>query len=205
MNKLISPLNPMPPIPIGTYHPGAFGVNRHLHVHTGVDLYAPYGCPVMAMEDGVVIKVAWFTGLVIGMPWWNDTRAVYVQGASGVFCYGEVQESPVIKEGVKVKQGDVIGYVLSVLRKYKGRPMSMLHLEQYSPGHTDEWDEWKIGEPKPGHLYDPTPFLLTIEGVETIDYDPYIDSVLAYTQYAPKETAEALLRYVKVHDKRNQI
>jgi hypothetical protein len=43
---LVTPLDPMPPTPVGTLHPGAFGIERHQHVHTGVDLYAPYGCPV---------------------------------------------------------------------------------------------------------------------------------------------------------------
>jgi len=189
--RLIAPLRPMPPIPMGKSHPGAFGINRHLHVHTGVDLYAPFGCPVMSMEDGIVIKTDWFTGPSINMPWWNDTRAIYVEGQSGVFCYGEVQELyPIIKKGSKVKQGDIIGYVLCVLKKYKGRPMSMLHLEQYSPGYTDTWGEWKIGEQKPVHLYDPTPFLLTIENITTINYDPYIDSANEYKKLKETEVFE---------------
>ena len=78
MAKLTIPLDPMPLIPVGPDHPGAFGVNRHLHVHTGVDLYAPHGSPVRAVEAGKVISIAWFTGPSINMPWWNDTRAVYI-------------------------------------------------------------------------------------------------------------------------------
>jgi murein DD-endopeptidase MepM/ murein hydrolase activator NlpD len=170
------PLNIMPPIPIGPHHPGAFGITRHEHIHTGVDLYAPYGCPVRAMESGKVIAVEWFTGPSVKMPWWNDTRAVYIEGETGVFNYGEIQEYPNIKVGESVIQGQYIGYVVTVLKKYKGRPMSMLHLELYDHGYTDTWGEWKIGCKKPEHLRDPSEYLLWGGFCETIAYDPYIES-----------------------------
>lgn len=153
---MITPLIVMPPVPVGPDHPGAFGVNRHQHVHTGVDLYTPHGSPVRAIETGKVISIAWFTGPSINMPWWNDTRAVYIEGETGVFNYGEIQELPEIKVGDPIKEGQFIGSVLTVLKKFKGRPMSMLHVELYDHGYTDTWGEWKIGEPKPEHLKDPT-------------------------------------------------
>jgi murein DD-endopeptidase MepM/ murein hydrolase activator NlpD len=177
MNKFVAPLNPMPPIPIGTKHPGAFGINRHEHVHTGVDLYAPYGCPVKTMEAGKIIAIEWFTGPSVKMPWWNNTRAVYIESETGVLNYGEIQELPNLKIGDSVKQGQYIGYVLTVLKKYKGRPMSMLHLECYDNGYTDTWGEWKIGKEKPEHLNDITPLLLDIPGVVCCYEDPYLDSV----------------------------
>lgn len=179
--SLHQPLNPMPPIPYGPKHPGAFGVDRHLHVHTGVDLYAPHGSPVRAMEAGEVISIAWFTGPSIDMPWWNDTRAVYIEGATGVFNYGEIQEFPTLKVGDTVKQGQLIGSVMTVLKKFKGRPMSMLHLELYDHGYVDTWEEWKIGEPKPEHLQDPTPHLKRIlPKAPTTDYDWYAKSAEEY-------------------------
>jgi len=171
----------MPPIPVGTVHPGAFGIDRHLHVHTGVDLYAPYGCPVYAMESGKIVHIEWFTGPSIAMPWWNDTRAMYVEGDTGVFNYGEIQELSCWKVGDTVEAGDVLGYVVTVLRKFKGRPMSMLHVELYDHGYKDDWGEWKIGSPKPEHLKNPTPYLESIYGSRTIAYDPYIKSVETYT------------------------
>lgn len=177
-NDRIAPLNFMPSVPIGDQHPGAFGVKRHKHVHTGVDLYAPYGCPVRAIEDGVVIKIDWFTGPSIDMPWWNDTRAVYIEGKTGVFCYGEVREYPDLKVGDEVKQGDYFAYVVTVLKKYKGRPMSMLHLELYGHGYTDTWREWKIGDPKPEHLKDPTLYLLQVASGSPIDL--YKESNIRY-------------------------
>lgn len=179
------PLDPMPRIPVafsdvdGTIHPGSFGIARHQHVHTGVDLYTAYGTPVRAMEDGKIIQISWFTGPSIGMPWWNDTRAVYIEGQTGVFNYGEIQELPTLKVGDAVKAGDLLGYVVTVLRKWKGRPMSMLHVELYDHGYVDDWKEWKIGDPKPEHLKDPTLYLLTIQSKQYNRYilgDPYKES-----------------------------
>lgn len=185
MSHLIAPLFPMPYIPIGQ-HPGSFGVERHQHVHTGVDLYAPYGCPVRAMEAGKIIAIDWFTGPSIKMPWWNDTRAVYVEGASGVFNYGEIQEAPNLKVGMTVEQGQILGHVLIVLKKFKGRPMSMLHIELYDHGYTDTWGEWKMGDPKPEHLHDPTPHLLCIPWTSAYPTDPYLDSVALWGEEPPK-------------------
>jgi murein DD-endopeptidase MepM/ murein hydrolase activator NlpD len=177
-----SPLLPLPPIPLGNGHPGSFGVERHQHNHTGVDLYAPHGAPVAAIETGKVIKIAWFTGPSINLPWWEDTRAVYIEGPSGVFNYGEIQEYPDIKVGETIHQGEYFGYVIPVLKKYKGRPMSMLHLELYDHGYVDDWGEWKIGEPKPSHLKDPTPFLLCIKDRVVITTDPYYNSAKGYKE-----------------------
>ena len=171
-----APLYPMPTIPSGE-HPGAFGAIRHQHVHTGVDLYAPYGCPVTAMESGRIVRIDYFTGSIVNMPWWNNTMAVYVEGETGTFCYGEIQ--PLVTEvGANIQEGDIVGYVVTVLKKYKGRPMSMLHIELYDHGYTDDWGEWKIGEPRPKHLQDPTSFLEKF-GTK-VSFDPYIKSAELY-------------------------
>jgi hypothetical protein len=138
------------------------------------------------MEAGKIISIEWFTGPSISMPWWNDTRAVYVEGNTGVFNYGEIQELPHLKIGDFVDQGAVLGSVLNVLRKYKGRPMSMLHVELYDHGYVDDWGEWKIGYPKPAHLRNPAPYLLSIQNTKAIFEDPYLDSVALYnTQKEP--------------------
>jgi murein DD-endopeptidase MepM/ murein hydrolase activator NlpD len=187
----VAPLDPMPPIPLGTEHPGSFGIERHQHVHTGVDLYAPYGCPVRAMEKGRVVKIDWFTGPSINMPWWNDTRAVYIEGAHGVFNYGEIQEYPNLKVRDTIKQGECFGYVVTVLKKYKGRPMSMLHVELYDHGYTDTWGEWKIGASQPEHLKDPTPHLLMIGKPATLD--PYTDSNAEFLKITHKCSIETLV------------
>src|SRR4030042_470581 len=187
---LIPPISPLPPIPLGKKHPGCFGINRHEHVHTGVDLYAPMGCPVSAMETGKVIQISWFTGPVLNLPWWRNTKAGYIEGRSGVFIYGEIQEYPSLKVGDTVQRGEYFGYVLPVLKKYKGIPMSMLHIELYEQGYTDNWVEWKIGEEKPEHLKDPTPYLLTIIDSKSTAIDLYADSNADFVKrgYVPDST-----------------
>lgn len=184
---IIAPLDIMPPIPVGDKHPGAFGFIRSHDVHTGVDLYAAHGSPVRAMETGRVTKIEWFTGPSINMPWWIDTRAVAIEGATGVFNYGEIQEYPDLKVGDIVEQGQYFGYVVQVLRKYKGRPMSMLHVELYDHGYADDWSIWNIFDPQPELLKDPTPYLLTL-GIRSI-VDPYHTSQELFRQhYIRQET-----------------
>lgn len=144
-------------------HVGAFGVKRKHHFHEGVDLYAPEGTVVRAVEDGVVVRVAQFTGEAVDMPWWEDTWAVMVEGQSGVVVYGEIVPcsdligpTPLRTE---VCVGDPIGAVKRVLKVDKGRPMSMLHLELRKHGTTD-WSGWYEETGRPDNLLDPTPHLL---------------------------------------------
>lgn len=138
---------------------GSFGAVRTYDVHTGVDLYCELGAEVMAVEDGQVISIENFTGPNADdpSPWWNDTKAILVRGPSGVILYGEVE--PQVKVGDFVKTGQVIAAVEdSVIRKYKGRPMVMLHFELMKPEATiSQW--WKLGDPQPEVLLDPTPHL----------------------------------------------
>jgi Peptidase family M23 len=136
--------------------PNRFGARRKFDVHTGLDLFAPVGEPVYACEDGVVIDVCAFTGASIGMPWWHETQCVSVKGQSGVILYGEID--PKVEVGQTVKEGDLIGTVLQVLIKDKGRPMSMLHIECYDgnyPGKGYEknvWEAWELDGEMPGGL-----------------------------------------------------
>ncbi len=144
--------HPLPEAPAA----GAFGAVRRHDVHTGVDLYAEPGDEVLAVEDGVVVAVEDFTGPRAGSPWWHDTRAALVEGASGVVLYGELD--PSVAVGDPVRRGDVVGRVRTVLRHDKGLPMTMLHLELYAPGaRASTW--WRRGEPRPESLRDPTGLL----------------------------------------------
>jgi len=137
-------------------HPGAFGVRRANHTHEGVDLYAPHGTPVFAVETGVVVAVKPFTGPHAGLPWWLDTWAVFVEGESGVVVYGEVV--PTVAEGAVVQAGEPLGTVSTVLAKDKGRPRAMLHLELHAPGSRVA-PEWLQHDARPDVLCDPTPYL----------------------------------------------
>ncbi|WP_434715656.1 peptidoglycan DD-metalloendopeptidase family protein [Paraburkholderia sp. A3RO-2L] len=140
-------------------HPGAFGVRRANHTHEGVDLYAPEGTPVSAVEAGLVVAVVPFTGPHAGLPWWLDTWAVFVEGPSGVVVYGEI--APSVREGDKLAAGQLLGTVLTVLAKDKGRPRAMLHLELHRAGSRSA-PEWLEHDARPDVLLDPTPHLLKV-------------------------------------------
>lgn len=150
-------------LPIGDAHPGAFGFVRKNHIHEGIDLYCPEGTSVHAVEDGVVVSVIEFTGTRAEppSPWWHDTQAVLVEGASGVVVYGEIGVAEGIREGVSVQAGDLLGQVRQVLVKPKTppRPMSMLHLERHRPNTRDAY-EWTADGGRPASLLDPTNHLL---------------------------------------------
>lgn len=146
-----------PGVPVGE-HPGAFGVTRKNHIHEGVDLYCEPGTPVRAVEKGLVVWVGPFTGPGAGSPWWHDTQAVMVEGASGLVVYGEID--PAVTAGCQVGAGALIGRVKRVLRRDKGLPTSMLHIELRGRGKTESF-EWSLGTPRPEWLFDPTPFLLS--------------------------------------------
>ncbi len=147
---------PQPP------HLGAFGAVRKFHCHEGVDLYAAEGTPVRAVEFGKIMRIAPFTGPQVDMPWWNDTDCVMVLGNTGVVNYGEITPHKDLRGYSCIRRGDIVGYVKQVLKKDKGRPMSMLHVELYD-FDCYEWHGWGVGEEKPAQLRDPTPFLLDAE------------------------------------------
>ena len=90
-----------------------------------------------------------------------DTWAVFVEGASGVVVYGEIQPEAGLVEGARVEPGQVLGRILQVLKTPKGRPATMLHLELHAPG-TRSAPGWDHGQPRPATLLDPTPWLLAL-------------------------------------------
>ena len=136
----------------------AFGKVRIEDIHTGVDLYAPEGTPVYAVEDGIVVAVEDFTGVETSGPdeKYLYTQAALVKGGSGVIVYGEI--IPSVKEGQEVKEGDIIGRVTSVLPESYDGPSSMLHFELYdTSAKATAW--WMKGERRPEKLLDPTRLL----------------------------------------------
>lgn len=137
-------------------HPGAYGVQRKNHVHEGIDLYCPHGTPVHAVEAGQVVAIFPFTGAKAGSDWWEDTDAVLVEGDSGVVVYGEI--AAICAVGQQVAAGETLGHVVTVLKKDKGRPMAMLHLELHTHGARAA-PEWPAVDKKPATLRDPTPYL----------------------------------------------
>jgi murein DD-endopeptidase MepM/ murein hydrolase activator NlpD len=150
-------------IPV-TPHPGAFkAVRRDNHIHTGVDLYADEGSEIRACERGRVVSIEPFTGPKDNSPWWKDTDAILIEGASGVICYGELKPAENLKVGSVVGRHQLIGTVKRVILEGKERPEitgwkpSMLHMELYPHGTTKASDGYiNIRE----FLQDPTPYLL---------------------------------------------
>lgn len=140
-------------------HPGAFGVTRKFHVHEGVDLYCLEHEPVYAMQAGTVLDILKFTGPHVNMPWWNDTFAVTVESDLGIINYGELMPADSIKPGTKISQGDLIGTVMTVLKKDKGRPRNMLHFEIYEKD-AEIAHPWQVGGLRPKGLLDPTEILI---------------------------------------------
>ena len=133
---------------------GRFGYRRRHDVHTGYDIYAPDGEPVYAIEDGIVTDVSHFTGeftTPVPMPWWENTMAIAIEGASGVILYGEIYE-PTLKVGDKVTEGQEIARIKRVLKKDKGLPMSMLHIELYEHGYRGDWTVWNLDGEQPKSL-----------------------------------------------------
>lgn len=137
--------------------PGRFGTIRKHDIHTGIDLYCHPGMTVRGCEPGIVVAIEDFTGPRAGSPWWHDTQAVLVEGASGVIVYGELRA--LVRVGDRVDADTCLGGVVPVLRASKGgRPTTMLHVELLTHGtRSTPW--WRLGDPRPECLCDPTPRL----------------------------------------------
>jgi phosphopantothenoylcysteine decarboxylase len=165
-------------IPIGS-HPGSFGAKRRKDVHTGVDLYCKDDSPVYAVEDGRVIGYERFTGELAGSPWWNDTDAILIEGASGVVCYGEIKKDFATPHvGETVRRGCLVGRVSAVVREGRERPdvpghsRSMLHLELYKHGRTSVSSCWGgLDEEMPDYMVDPTALLLSSDRCPMTKFD----------------------------------
>ncbi|HTY53279.1 MAG TPA: M23 family metallopeptidase [Methanomicrobiales archaeon] len=158
--------------------PGSFWEDRGDRHHAGLDLYAPPGSPVVAIEDGRVVFTGIFTSPSL-VPYWNTTFQVIVAHGSGLFCrYAELGDLAVAA-GDSIRGGDLVGHVGEVLNPALAGPgvpgyvrelmeagrSSMLHLEvSTSPPGTDpgyRGGNWFTGE-KPAGLVDPAPVLREI-------------------------------------------
>jgi len=142
-----------------------------------MDIHAPAGSDVVAVEAGEVVKVAPFTSPQ-ALPYWNETFYVLIRHDSGHFCkYAELGTTAVLP-GEPVEAGQIIGQVGMVLndraigadaplyiRKLKEAGLgSMLHLEVYramptQPPHYLGGN--LLGAPRPADLLDPAQYLET--------------------------------------------
>ena len=141
-------------IPLG-HHIGAFGVERRHDTHGGVDLYCPIGTPVYSVDGGEVVQIRPYTGVIVGSPWWNNTWAISVLHNDGIVVYGEMIQRYDLKVGMNIERGELLGTVLQVLKKDKGRPTSMLHLAMHNYDILSN-GSWLVGGYQPHGLLDPT-------------------------------------------------
>ena len=82
-----------------TYGDG-WGVDRGERKHTGIDMHADRGTPILAVEDGVIDRTKLQD---------NGALQIVMRGSSGAkFYYGHMDEV-LVKGGQRVKAGDVIG------------------------------------------------------------------------------------------------
>lgn len=133
---------------------GVFGSERKYDIHTGIDLYATQGEPVIACVSGEVKKIFQFTGSCVQSPWWRDTYAVLIGTPQYDILFGELL--PTCKEGDVVTKDSVIGFVEQVLKTDKGKtPLSMLHLEIWEKDSFTPHHIWQLGKERPKGLLDP--------------------------------------------------
>ena len=135
-------------------------------------MYCQNNQEVYAIESGTVVNILPFTGEIAGYPWWNDTYCVMVESDSGVINYGEILPERSLKIGDEIKRGQFIGNIIRVLKKDKGLPMDMLHLEIYKHGST-ETVGWNLNSPKPDSLMDPYELLELELMKEIFDWDGF--------------------------------
>lgn len=145
-------------IPLGNSHPGAFGFIRVNHIHEGIDVYLPEGTEVLSPLSGYCLGIIKFTGESVGSPWWNETEAIIIDGGDELWLFGELVISDKVRVGDWINEGDLIGCVTCVLKKDKGRPKSMVHIQchEKNTGETQWREAWNINEKKPWHLKNPT-------------------------------------------------
>ena len=151
---------------------GAFWEDRGDRHHCGVDIYAPEGSDVLAMDGGKVLEVGVFTAPE-KVSYWHVTHYIFINHGDGVIArYAELRDVTVAPAQT-VRAGQLIGHVGSVINvrkikasspgyiqrlKLNGRA-SMLHLELYRslPGSEATYlGGNSFSGVKPGGLLDPT-------------------------------------------------
>ena len=120
-----------------------FNESRGGHKHEALDILAPRGTPVLAAADGSVVKL--FNSKQGGL-------TVYEFDPTGTWCYYYAHldhYAPALREGMTVRQGDVLGYVGSTGDASPDAPH--LHFALFRLGPEKQW--WK------GTAVNPLPML----------------------------------------------
>lgn len=158
--------------------PGSFWEDRNDRCHCGIDIYAPEGSNVIAVENGKVIDVGLFTSS-LRVPYWNTTYYTLIKNTTGYICkYAELRDVNVHVDE-QINAGQLIGHVGQVLNSKKitqespsyikellrNNKLSMLHFEllKASPIQSNEYlgGNWH-GYKKPRYLMNPRSYLLSL-------------------------------------------
>jgi murein DD-endopeptidase MepM/ murein hydrolase activator NlpD len=110
--------------------------SRGKRTHEAIDILAPAGTPVVAVDDGRIVKL--FTSKPGGL-----TIYQYDREGRLAYYYAHLRGyAPSVREGMEVKRGEVIGYVGSTGNADPGTPH--LHFAVFRLGTPPKW--WQ-GDP----------------------------------------------------------
>ncbi|HET6603758.1 MAG TPA: M23 family metallopeptidase [Xanthomonadaceae bacterium] len=118
------------------------------HAHEAIDIMAPTGTPVVAVQDGTIVKL--FDSERGGL-------TIYQFDPSGSFAYYYAhldRYAPDLEEGQQVRRGEVIGYVGSTGNASAAAPH--LHFSIFRLGPEKRW--WQ------GEAINPYPYLAGPQG-----------------------------------------
>lgn len=157
---------------------GSFWRDRGDRYHCGIDIFAPPGSAVIAIESGQVVDKGIFTSPSHNR-YWNTTSYITIKSSENIlYKYASLSQT-FIHVGDFIEGGQDIGLIGLVINKFKIAPqtpmfvreyiennlMSMLHLEMYkSP--ISEVRPYSggnyFGRTKPDSLLDPNVFLYQV-------------------------------------------
>ena len=122
--------------------PDTFAASRGDHAHNALDILAPRGTPVLAADDGTILRLS--SNAAGGI-----TIYELDAGKALVYYYAHLDHYRAgLKEGMRVAQGDVIGYVGTT----GNAPPEIPHLHfqlMASPANGRYWE----GTPIDPHAY----------------------------------------------------
>jgi len=132
-------------LPVSGVQPTAlsdnFAQGRGKRKHEAIDILAPAGTPVVAVDDGRVAKL--FTSKQGGLTLYQFDR-----DAKLAYYYAHLQGyAPGVREGMDIKRGDVVGYVGSTGNADPGTPH--LHFAIFRLGNPPKWWEGEAVNPYP--------------------------------------------------------
>jgi murein DD-endopeptidase MepM/ murein hydrolase activator NlpD len=131
---------PVPGIPPGDLH-DSFGDARGGARHEAIDIHAPRGTPVIAVDDGKIVKL--FTSKPGGLTVYQfDSRqeVAYYYAHLDRYATG-------LAEGMELKRGDLIGYVGSTGNANPAAPH--LHFAIFVLGPEKRWWQGTAINPYP--------------------------------------------------------